>query len=103
MSRKMAHQEEIKVMSNISFLQDKNGQYSKLNDEEIILHLKIGLPNRKEQEIQLNLPKTNPPPAPLQFMDDSETNESSQKCKTEYSDKESSIDYLTINGYLLEK
>ena len=30
-------------------------------------------------------------------MDDSETNESSQKCKTEYSDKKSSIDYLTIN------
>ena len=51
----------------------------------------------KNLDIQLNLPKTNPPPAPLQFMDDSETNESSQKCKTEYSDKKSSIDYLTIN------
>ena len=53
--------------------------------------------NVKNLDIQLNLPKTNPPPAPLQFMDDSETNESSQKCKTEYSDKKSSIDYLTIN------
>lgn len=38
----MAHQEEIKVMSNISFLQDKNGQYSKLNDEEIIKLIKSG-------------------------------------------------------------
>ena len=53
--------------------------------------------NVKNLDIQLNLPKTNPPPAPLQFMDDSETNESSQKCKTEYSDKKSSIDYLTKN------
>ena len=53
--------------------------------------------NVKNLDIQLNLPKTNPPPAPLQFMDDSETNESSQKCKTEYSDKKSSIDCLTIN------
>ena len=29
-------------MSNISFLQDKNGQYSKLNDEEIIKLIKSG-------------------------------------------------------------
>ena len=64
--------------------------------------------NVKNLDIQLNLPKTNPPPAPLQFMDDSETNESSQRCKTEFSEKKSSIDYLTINfkrslGFLSKK
>ena len=43
--------------------------------------------NIKNLDIQQHEPKTNPPPAPLQFMDDSETNEGSQKCKTEFSEK----------------
>ena len=64
--------------------------------------------NVKKLDIQQHEPKTNPPPAPLQFMDDSETNESSQRCKTEFSEKKSSIDYLTINfkrslGFLSKK
>ena len=46
---------------------------------------------------QIQEPKTNPPPAPIQFLDDSETYESSQKCKTDYSEKKSSIDYLQKN------
>ena len=46
---------------------------------------------------QIQEPKTNPPPAPIQIMDDSETYDSSQKCKTDYSEKKSSIDYLTQN------
>ena len=64
--------------------------------------------NVKKLDIQQHEPKTNPPPAPLQLMDDSETNESSQKCKTEFSEKKSSIDYLTIKfkrslGFLSKK
>ena len=50
------------------------------------------IPNPQIQE-----PKTNPLPAPIQVLDDSETYESSQKCKTDYSEKKSSIDYLTKN------
>jgi len=53
--------------------------------------------NVKELDIQLHEPKTNPPPAPIQHLDDSETNESSQKCKTDFSEKKSSIDHLSIN------
>ena len=50
------------------------------------------IPNTQIQE-----PKTNPLPAPIQVLDDSETYESSQKCKTDYSEKKSSIDFLTKN------
>ena len=53
---------------------------------------KFEIPYKKLQE-----PKTNPPPAPIQFLDDSETYESSQKCKTDYSEKKSSFDILTKN------
>ena len=53
---------------------------------------KFEIPSKKLQE-----PKTNPPPAPIQFLDDSETYESSQKCKTDYSEKKSSFDILTKN------
>ena len=42
-------------------------------------------------------PKTNPLPAPITILDDSETYESSQKCKTDYSEKKSSIDNLNKN------
>ena len=42
------------------------------------------IPNPQIQE-----PKTNPLPAPIQVLDDSETYESSQKCKTDYSEKKS--------------
>ena len=42
-------------------------------------------------------PKTNPLPAPISILDDSETYESSQKCKTDYSEKKSSIDNLNKN------
>ena len=44
------------------------------NDEELILHLKIDLPNGKEQEIQLNLPR-------IESMDDSTKDELIQKIK----------------------
>lgn len=47
--------------------------------------------------LQIQEPKTNPPPAPITILDDSETYESSQKCKTDYSEKKSSIDNLTKN------
>ena len=56
------------------------------------LKKKFILPKKKFQE-----PKTNPPPAPIQVLDDSETYESSQKCKTDYSEKKSSFDILTKN------
>ena len=42
-------------------------------------------------------PKTNPLPAPITILDDSETYESSQKYKTDYSEKKSSIDNLNKN------
>ena len=53
-------------------------------------------------------PKTNPLPAPITILDDSETYESSQKCKTYYSEKKSSIDNLNKNfkkslGFLPKK
>jgi hypothetical protein len=53
--------------------------------------------NIKNNNIKIQEPKTNPPPAPLQLLDDSETYESSQKCKTDYSEKKSSIDIITKN------
>ena len=56
------------------------------------LKKKFILPKKQFQE-----PKTNPPPAPIQVLDDSETYESSQKCKTDYSEKKCSIDILTKN------
>jgi hypothetical protein len=53
--------------------------------------------NIKNNNIKIQEQKTNPPPAPLQLLDDSETYESSQKCKTDYSEKKSSIDIITKN------
>ena len=65
--------------------------------------------NTKELDIQFYEPKTNPLPPPMQFLDDySETNDSSQKCKTDFSEKKSSVDCLTSNfkkslGFLPKK
>ena len=47
--------EALDIISKI--FETNNKYYLSKNDEEIILHLKIDLPNGKEQEIQLNLPK----------------------------------------------
>ena len=53
--------------------------------------------NHKLKNIQIQESKLNTPQIPIQILDDSETYESSQRCKTDYSEKKSSIDYLTQN------
>ena len=53
--------------------------------------------NHKLKNIPIQESKLNTPQIPIQILDDSETNESSQRCKTDYSEKKSSIDYLTQN------
>ena len=53
--------------------------------------------NHKLKNIPIQESKLNTPQIPIQILDDSETYESSQRCKTDYSEKKSSIDYLTQN------
>ena len=64
--------EALDIISKI--FETNNKYYLSKNDEELILHLKIDLPNGKEQEIQLTLPKT-------ESLDDSTKDELLQKIK----------------------
>ena len=53
--------------------------------------------NGKLKNIQIQEHKLNTPQVPPQILDDSETYESSQRCKTDFSEKKSSTDYVIQN------